>query len=167
MSMNGGLKRTKSSISPSKALTSPPRSGGMISKLMSGREARSRCSVTFMNEPARRRAVPLDTNPMRRPSIQFARHPQADLRDHGDDIIENGPFDREIRGLSFPILALRDPVDELAFGVQELDGEGHFRLLVSRVLGHEGRPDHGLGAFLAADLADDRVLHRGSASSHI
>src|SRR5947208_12217519 len=56
MSMNGGLYLTRSSIRARRPLTSPPRRGGMISKLMSGRSARSRCSVTFIGRQRTREA---------------------------------------------------------------------------------------------------------------
>src|SRR5579862_4026603 len=48
MSMNGGRNLTRSSIRISNESTLPPRSGGMISKLMSGRWDRARWSMTFM-----------------------------------------------------------------------------------------------------------------------
>src|SRR5579864_228306 len=53
MSMNGGWYLTRSSIRTSSEWTSPPRSGGMISKLMSGRWDCARWSMTFMDRNRR------------------------------------------------------------------------------------------------------------------
>ena len=66
MSMNGGRNSTRSSISASRPLTSPPRSGGMISKLISGSLARARCSVTFNATP------PADMEKTRSPTASGA-----------------------------------------------------------------------------------------------
>src|ERR1700712_40786 len=49
MSMNGGWYFTRSSISASSPFTSPPRIGGMISKLISGSFAFAKGSVHFMD----------------------------------------------------------------------------------------------------------------------
>src|SRR3954469_6681388 len=60
MSMNGGWYLHRSSIRRSSPLTSPPRRGGMISKLISGWSALARCSVTFIiawNSAVRRGAA--------------------------------------------------------------------------------------------------------------
>src|ERR1700724_2511122 len=59
MSMEGGRNFTRSSISASRELTLPPRSGGMISKLMSGRLDCARWSMTFMDRNGWGRAATL------------------------------------------------------------------------------------------------------------
>ena len=48
MSMNGGAYFDRSSIKSISGLTLPPRKGGMISKLIGGSDAFSRCSTTLI-----------------------------------------------------------------------------------------------------------------------
>src|SRR5262245_22872589 len=126
MSMNGGLYLMRSSIRASRPLASPPRRGGMISKLISGCLAFARCSMTFM--------VPADRSVQ--PGLQLDPH----LGDHGDDVGEDGMLDAGVLRLAFEALLAGGAVDEPVLGVKEFESEGDHPLLVLGVLAVEGGP---------------------------
>src|SRR5262245_42163035 len=103
MSMNGGRYFERSSISVRRPLTLPPRRGGMISKLMKGPAARSRCSMTFMRGA---------TGGGDRPGLVEARlQEEAYAVDHWHDVRQDRVVELDRVGLALEGLAARAAVD--------------------------------------------------------